>query len=124
MEIVDANIILRFILDDNKEMADKASEIIENRSIYILEEILAEVVYVLEKVYKMERSKISQTISEFLEFDNIFIDNKEIVLTALEAYGKKALDFVDCILFGYSKCRNAKVYTFDKRLEKIINDLR
>lgn len=31
MEIVDANIILRFILDDDKELSDKASEIIENK---------------------------------------------------------------------------------------------
>lgn len=35
MEIVDANIILRSILDDDKELSDKASEIIENKKIYI-----------------------------------------------------------------------------------------
>lgn len=123
MEIVDANIILRFIIDDNKELADKAAEIIENRNIYILEEVVAEVIYVMEKVYKMERKQIADIISEFIDFDNIFIDNKEIISTALDIFGKKAFDFVDCVLFGYSKCRNAKIHTFDKKLEKLINNL-
>ena len=36
MEIVDANIILRFILDDNKELSDRATEIVENQNLYVL----------------------------------------------------------------------------------------
>lgn len=50
MLIVDANIILRYLLFDNIELAEKASEIIENNKVFIPFEVAAEIVYVLDKV--------------------------------------------------------------------------
>lgn len=50
MNIVDANIILRYLLEDIPELAEKAAEILENNEIFIPNEVFAEVVYVLEKV--------------------------------------------------------------------------
>ena len=121
MEIVDANIVLRFIMDDNIEMADKAAEILENRKVYILEEVLAEIVYVMEKVYRIERIEISEVLIKFLKYENIFIDNQDVMLEALNIFYKEKLDFVDSILYGYAKCRNAVIHTFDKKLNKNIN---
>ena len=44
--IIDANVILRYLLDDDKYMADMAEKIIMNGA-KTLPEVLAEVVYVL-----------------------------------------------------------------------------
>ena len=46
--IIDANVILRYILDDNKEMAEEAARVIQNGA-RTLPEVIAEVVYVLAK---------------------------------------------------------------------------
>ena len=53
----DTNMILRYLLDDNLEMADKAEEYIknENADVFVTVEVIAEVVYVLQKVYSLEQ---------------------------------------------------------------------
>ena len=102
-------------------MSDRATEIVENQNLYVLKEVFAEVIYVLEKVYKMDRKDIADILLEFIEFENIFIDNTDIIKSALEKYKEIKIDFVDTVLYGYSKCRNAKIHTFDKKLENLIN---
>lgn len=74
--------------------------------------------YVLEKVYKMNRNEIADILIEFIDFDN-----SDIIKSAIEKYKEIKIDFVDAVLYGYSKCRNAKIYTFDKKLEKLINKI-
>lgn len=53
MNIVDANIILRYLLNDIDDLADKAANIVENNLVFSPNEVIAEIVYVLEKVYKV-----------------------------------------------------------------------
>ncbi|MCK9453166.1 MAG: PIN domain-containing protein [Bacteroidales bacterium] len=56
MQIVDANIILRYLLNDHAAHFNAAVEIIENNTIFVPFEVAAEVVYVLEKVYQVLRN--------------------------------------------------------------------
>lgn len=44
----DTNMILRYLLDDNKEMAEKAEQYLNTRNVSVTPEIIAEVVYVLK----------------------------------------------------------------------------
>lgn len=46
MVMLDANMILRYLLDDNKEMADKAAEYIDSGNAIVTIEVIAEVIYV------------------------------------------------------------------------------
>ncbi len=52
MKVVDANIILRYLLEDHPEMSIQAADILEKEEIFVPTEVIAEVVYVLEKVYR------------------------------------------------------------------------
>ncbi len=73
MLLVDANYILRYLLKDNEIQAEEARKIIENERIEILIEVLAEVLYVLEGVYKIERSVACKGIIKLIDYNNIFI---------------------------------------------------
>ncbi len=115
---LDSNYILRYLVNDDKDMANIAQEIIENKNIYIANEVLAEVVYVLNGVYKASKEKIFLDLSELISFENIYASNKAIVQKALELYKDKNLDFVDCLLCAYSKID--EILTFDKKLNKCI----
>lgn len=42
MQYVDANVFLRFILDDNREMADYAEELLAKHQAFALPEVIAE----------------------------------------------------------------------------------
>lgn len=119
MVILDANMILRYLVNDNAEMAIIAENYIDNSSAYITIEVAAEVVYVLNGVYSMERSKISEILIGFL--DLVDCTEKEVLICALKTYQTHKLDFVDCVLYGYNVIHNFDVATFDKKLLKLIS---
>ncbi|GAB3806962.1 PIN domain-containing protein [Virgibacillus kimchii] len=50
MKIIDANVLLRYLLNDVEELTERAVELIENNNVYISNEVIAKVVYVLQKV--------------------------------------------------------------------------
>ena len=55
MIILDANAVLRYLLNDNAEMASEVEEVIKSGSAYVTIEIIAEVTYVLKGVYSVSR---------------------------------------------------------------------
>ncbi|WP_302417265.1 PIN domain-containing protein [Blautia marasmi] len=78
-------------------MSEEARRIIEDGA-FTLPEIIAEVVYVLKVVYKIERDAIGRTLIEFL--DEVTVENQEAVCEALSLFSETSLDFVDCILIA------------------------
>ena len=120
MVILDTNMILRYLLNDNKEMADIAEQHILNDDSKITIGVIAEVIYVLSGVYSMKRDEITSIVKNFL--DLVFCQEKEILITALDTFGERNLDFVDCVLYGYHKVKNAEIATFDKKLLRIIEN--
>ncbi len=117
---IDTNYILRYLVNDNIEMADIAEEIITKKNIFISNEILAEVIYVLFGVYKISKPQIADSILKLINFENISTLDYNINKKALEIFKTKNLDFVDCLLCAYSN--QDKVITFDKKLNKCIKD--
>lgn len=95
---VDTNYIIRYLINDNIEMADIAEEILTTKNVFISNEILAEVVYVLFGVYKISKIDISNQLLELVDFDTISVSNMKVVRQAFELFKTKNLDFVDCLL--------------------------
>jgi len=123
MKIIDANIVLRYLLKDEEKSFLKASQVIEsNDEVRLTNEIIAEIVYVLEKVYSVPKIEIVDVLSAFIDLNNIDIDDKQLILEALKLYEKHNLDFVDSILLSYNKIRKYKVITFDKKLDKLLTN--
>ena len=120
MVYADANIFLRFILNDNEEMADYAENLLRNEEVYLLHEVISEMVYVLKKVYDTERKEICERICNLLKYTET--TDKGVVLLALETYAETKLDFVDCILYAYSKIQKIEIATFDKKLKSRIKN--
>ena len=120
MVYADANIFLRFILNDNKEMADYAENLLRNEDVYLLHEVISEMVYVLKKVYDTERKEISERICNLLKYTET--TDKGVILLALETYAETKLDFVDCILYAYKKTKKIEIATFDKKLKNRTNE--
>ncbi|OEG63616.1 putative nucleic-acid-binding protein [Halanaerobium saccharolyticum] len=118
MLIIDANVILRYFMNDSKDMSKKAAQIIESENILLLSEVIAEVVYVLEGVYNLDKNKISNTILELIDYDNINIKEEELIINSLKKYKEVNLDFVDCILYSYNQIKKFDVFSFDKKLNR------
>ena len=113
MILIDTNVILRYLLNDIPEQADKAESVIKQGA-FTLPEIIAEVVYVLTKLYKVPRNEIKSILAPI--FNEVGIQNKEIIVNALSVFSETAFDFVDCIIISRKKLLNETVFTFDKKL--------
>jgi predicted nucleic-acid-binding protein len=118
MRIVDANVVLRYLLDDNEELSANARRIIESQAVEIPIEVLCEVVFVLSGVYKISRKEIGTELRGFFENTDCDLPHRNSVLKGLELFSDNNLDFVDCILAGYAIIEGAEVYTFEKNLKK------
>ena len=63
MEIIDANILHRYLYNDHESFSKKSVIIIEQKNIHFPFEVCAEVVYVLEKVYNVPRKDIINSLT-------------------------------------------------------------
>ena len=116
---VDTNIIVRYLADDIPEQVNIAQQILENEEIFISNEVLAEVIYVMCGIYEFSRVEVSEALIELTEFNNIFFERKFFLKKALSLFKSTKLDFVDCLLCAYSEVDEIK--TFDKKLLKCID---
>lgn len=118
MVMLDTNMILRYLLDDNEEMASAAEQIIQKGNVQVSIEIMAEVVYVLKGVYGVERKKIEEKLLDFL--DEVNAAEPEVLKLGIKTYAEHNLDFPDCILYAYNRVKGYEIKTFDKKLNKLL----
>lgn len=120
MKILDANYALRFILQDNKEMAQQARAEIVSGIVFVPDAVLAEIVHVLSKTYGIDRRVVSDSVLMFTEIQNVKTQNQQVVRKCLQYYAERSLDFVDCLLAAYHVIEGHDVCTFDKKLCKLM----
>jgi len=122
MVIFDTNAILRYILQDNQAMAESVEEQLSSEVCLIPVEVVAEIVYVLSKVYSVERKIIAKVIMNISDIDTITIAQMDVVRYALKIYSSSSLDIVDCMLIGYAKVKQYTVFSFDRKLQKYLKE--
>ncbi|MDP9800137.1 putative nucleic-acid-binding protein [Arcanobacterium wilhelmae] len=115
--LVDANVILRYLLDDVPEQAERAQAAIRAGA-YTVDEVVAEVVYVLSGVYELSRRDIAEALTQLL--DEVDVDNRAVVLVALRVFAEDRIDFVDAVLVARSRVLAERIVTFDKKLNKLL----
>ena len=120
MPFIDANVILRYVLNDHAELSPKAKKLIDENIVETPIEALCEVVFVLLRTYGIARKDIADTLLDFYENTNCTPPHREAVIRGIEYFGDKNLDFVDCILAGYYEVENITIHTFDAKLEKLL----
>jgi len=123
VKIVDANVVLRYLLADVPTLFTRSEQILEKEVVYLPFEVLAEVVYVLDKVYAVSRAEISASLADLLRYPNVSTYDAKVALRALETYSASSLDIVDSLLCGYGSVQGAEVLSFDKQLNKRLRTL-
>ncbi|MDR2167674.1 MAG: PIN domain-containing protein [Clostridiales bacterium] len=119
--LVDTNIALRYILGDNPELSPKARDILDNNIVEVPIEVIPEIIYALQKGYKISRDEIAKLLPKFFDDIECIVPQKAIILKALEVFASTSLDFVDCILAASAILDGRPIITFDVKLQKFIN---
>lgn len=122
-EFLDANILVRYFMGDGGDHASRAAALIESeRSFRISVAVLAEVGFVLTKVYQVPRIETVQGLIALLNRENI--EAHEIATeTAIQGLNYCApsgrVSFNDAMLWAVARAAApARVWTFDQRFPK------
>jgi len=120
--VLDTNLIIRFLLNDLPEQADKVEKLFSKAkpsSLEIPDIVIAEIIYVLLSYYELDKNSVIDKIDLLIEFEKIKC-NKKILKNALEAFKNHSISFVDAYLLAkVTAGENSRVYSFDKGLGKI-----
>jgi predicted nucleic-acid-binding protein len=119
MVLLDTNAVLRYILQDNEQMALEVKLVLSKNICFVTTEVIAEIVYVLSRSYNVPRSEITALVMKFLKKRNVACSDMTMLRFGLEVFAKTTLDFVDCLLVSYSTL-GYEIFTFDKKLIKEI----
>lgn len=119
-KVIDANLIIRFLLNDNPAQAQAAQTLFESSQKLILVDLtLAEVVWVLISVYDFPKSDVVHKIQSFLKL-NIVAPNKKLLIRSLILYRKYNISFADAYLAAFSNEKRLEgIYSFDRGLGKV-----
>jgi len=84
----------------------------------ILDVVIVECIYVMEKYYGIPRNEIVEKLSGILSFSGIVNPDRSEILEALLKYENSNNDIVDCILAARSSPEKI-VISFDKDMKKL-----
>lgn len=123
---IDANIILRLLITEDKDMSKKSLDIleqIENQRFYgnINSLVIHEILYVLDKIYKVPREDIVKDITKIVSINNLKILDitKESLMKILNKYSKSKLDFADILYNQICIDNNFDILSYDKDFDKL-----
>lgn len=80
---------------------------------------IAEIVWVLESVYELDRSSIRAKVVAILGLPGLTVEDQEILLQAIVWYEEKNVDFADAYSAAWMEARGLdEVYTFDQDFDR------
>ena len=121
----DTNLFIRFFTGDPDNQAQESRKFLNQVSrgkyeLFICDLIIAEIIYVLESIYHLDRNAVVEKILAIVETDNTIIENRQVILRTLDLYEEKNIDFIDAYLASHSVKNNCDtIFTFDRDLKKI-----
>jgi uncharacterized protein len=125
MRFVDTNIFLRFLVNDDPKKADACEALFRKaiageEALVTSEMVIAEIIWVLESYYELERSVIRESVEKILNTDNLTCPNSEIIISALSFYVEKKIDYIDAYnAFVMKREGMNAIYSYDKHFDRI-----
>jgi predicted nucleic acid-binding protein len=121
-KILDANLIIRYLVEDDKKKVDAIEKLFKSDINFILTDVtISEIIWVLISYYKQKKQSIINKIASLIHLPNIK-SNKVLIVRALEFYKKFDIDWIDAYISAYAVENKIKeIYSYDKDLDKIKN---
>ena len=122
--LLDANIILRYLTNEPREVADRVVHILEAAddrrvSVAVAPLTLGEVVFVLESVYKWKRREIADRLLRLVSTSVVEVIERRTVVQALAWYRDTGLHFADAYLVSLAAARGDFVISMDRGMKRV-----
>ncbi len=118
---VDTNVLIRLLTGDPPEQARRATSFLaESEPLWLADLILAEVVYVLESVYEVERGEVARIARSIVSGDRLLVADLPLLLRTIEVYERHRLAFADAYLVASAERSGiGQVVSFDKGISRV-----
>jgi predicted nucleic acid-binding protein len=118
---IDTNVLVRHLTGDPPAQARRATHYLEHGDELLLADlILAEVAYVLESFYEVERTQVAATLRAILAFPAIKVLDAELLHRTIEVYEVDRLDFADAYLVASAERTGIGVIaSFDRSIDRV-----
>lgn len=118
---VDTNVLIRHLTGDPPAQARRATRFLEQADELLLPDlILAEVAYVLESFYEVERVEVARILRAILALPAIRVLDVELLHRAVEVYEVHRLDFADAYLVASAERSGIGVIvSFDRSIDRV-----
>jgi predicted nucleic-acid-binding protein len=127
--ILDTSVILRFLTGNSADKKEKIKKLIrdatsEKSTFFVPLLVIIELVYVLEKIYKLKKEDVRERVESLLTLQPVEIESEDVVLESLRLYAEENIKYGDAMILAKSRILDIKpVYTFDKKDFKKFTDV-
>ena len=118
---VDTNILIRHLTGEPPQQARRATAFLAAADELLLPDlIVAEVVFVLESFYEVQRERLAELVRAVIGFQPIVVVDAPLLLRALEVYEVDRLDFAEAYLVASAEASGVgKIASFDRSIDRI-----
>ena len=124
MKGLDTNVLVRYLVQDDRRQATAATAFIETQCTneapcFIGQIVLCELAWVLESNYQQSREEIASIIEQLLQVGQLQVMEPEVAWRALDDYKKSNADFPDHLMARVNETQGCdSTLTFDKKASK------
>ena len=125
--VLDATVLLRFFMQDDPKHSRAATGLFQRAEqqeveLFLQDATVAEVTFVMAKVYGKGRTQIAEALLDFIQNPGISLLSPEVLPDALVRYRNHPVDFPDALVAAMAAAMNLPAVSFDKDLDKF-NDV-
>lgn len=124
MIALDTNVLVRFLVEDDRAQSAKAARLVQravarSETLFVSDVVLCETVWVLLAAYRVTRAEVGHVLGQLLKASHLSFRNVELVVGALKAFGAGKGDFADYLIQAHARAAGcSEVATFDRALLK------
>lgn len=119
---LDTNVLVRFVVADDPEQADRAKALVaraaaSGESLFVSDVVLCEFVWVLQAAYRFGRTVVVDTLRRLLGARALAFRDSVSLTGAVEAFAAGRGDFADYVILGHARQAGCEaIATFDRAL--------
>ena len=117
---LDTNVLVRYIMQDDRKQSPVANRCIESLTSespgYVPVVALVELYWVLESAYALDREQLVTAFEGLLRAKEIVVEQAALVWKAVRAFQSSGADFADAVIATSTRAAGAtRTVTFDRR---------
>jgi len=125
MPFIDTNIFIRHLMADDPVQSPACLALFqaierEELTVWTSHLVVAEIVFVLSRVYRLERADIRDIVLPLLSLPNIKLAQKQLFAQVFDLYATLPIDYVDAYHAALLLNRDAvSLYSFDADFDRV-----